>query len=203
MPELTGYNLPYTDPVSGDLSTKFVDGPLTEAMRKGYVFVLDEYDTLDPAVSVGLHAVMEGRPLVIAENGGEVIFPHANFRFIACGNTAGQSDDSGVYAATMQQNLATLDRFRVFKVPYLTHDDEVSTIMDAVPNVPKELVENMVKIANSIRDQHMGIGGNYLSVTMSTRSLLRWARIAYGYKMSGQSNPLKAALAETLGGCRS
>lgn len=198
MPELTGYNLPYTDPVSGDLSTKFVDGPLTEAMRKGYVFVLDEYDTLDPAVSVGLHAVMEGRPLVIAENGGEVIFPHANFRFIACGNTAGQSDDSGVYAATMQQNLATLDRFRVFNVPYLTHDDEVSTIMDAVPDVPKELVENMVKIANSIRDQHMGIGGNYLSVTMSTRSLLRWARIAYGYTMSGQSNPLKAALAETL-----
>src|SRR3546814_5680658 len=26
MPELTGYNLPVTDPVSGDLNTKFVDG---------------------------------------------------------------------------------------------------------------------------------------------------------------------------------
>lgn len=62
MPELTGYNLPVTDPVSGDLNTRFVDGPLTRAMRHGFVFVLDEYDTLDPAVTVGLHAVLEGRP---------------------------------------------------------------------------------------------------------------------------------------------
>ncbi|MCL8061204.1 AAA family ATPase [Pseudomonas aeruginosa] len=98
MPELTGYNLPVTDPVSGDLNTKFVDGPLTQAMRNGFVFVLDEYDTLDPAVTVGLHAVMEGRPLVIAENNGEVVKPHANFRFVACGNTAGQGDASGVHA---------------------------------------------------------------------------------------------------------
>src|SRR3546814_3128507 len=71
MPELTGYNLPVTDPVSGDLNTKFVDGPLTKAMRHGLVFVLDEYDTLDPSVTVGLHAVMEGRPLVIAERSEE------------------------------------------------------------------------------------------------------------------------------------
>src|SRR5690606_40905789 len=82
MPELTGYNLPYTDPVSGDLQTRFVDGPLTKAMREGFIFVLDEYDTLDPAVSVGLHAVLEGRPLVIPENGGEIIHPHPNFRFV-------------------------------------------------------------------------------------------------------------------------
>lgn len=198
MPELTGYNLPYTDPVSGDLNTKFVDGPLTKAMREGFVFVLDEYDTLDPAVTVGLHAVMEGRPLVIAENNGEVIHPHANFRFVACGNTAGQSDESGVYAATMQQNLASLDRFRVFEVPYLDSADEVSTIVDAIPGIPSEIVEKMVKVANSIRLQHQGHGGSYLSVTMSTRTLLRWARIAFGYTMSGQENPLKVALQESL-----
>lgn len=198
MPELTGYNLPYTDPVSGDLNTKFVDGPLTKAMREGLVFVLDEYDTLDPAVSVGLHAVMEGRPLVIAENNGEMIFPHANFRFVACGNTAGQSDEAGVYAATMMQNLATLDRFRVFEVPYLDEADEVSTLMDASPGIPQTIVEKMVKIANSIRNQHQGLGGNYLSVTMSTRTLFRWSRIAYGYTMSGQDKPLKTALQESL-----
>lgn len=198
MPELTGYNLPVTDPVSGDLNTKFVDGPLTTAMRKGFVFVLDEYDTLDPAVTVGLHAVMEGRPLVIAENNGEVIHPHANFRFVACGNTAGQSDDNGLYAATMQQNLASLDRFRVFEVSYLKQADEVATVMDAVPGIPESIVQNMVKIANSIRDQHMGKGGNYLSVTMSTRTLLRWARISFGYTMAKMENPLRNALCESL-----
>lgn len=198
MPELTGYNLPVTDPVSGDLNTKFVDGPLTKAMRHGLVFVLDEYDTLDPSVTVGLHAVMEGRPLVIAENNGEVIRPHANFRFVACGNTAGQSDEMGVYAATMQQNLASLDRFRVFEVEYLEPKDEVDLVVKAVPGITKEIFENMVKIANSVRDQHQGKGGNYLSVTMSTRTLLRWARIGNGYTLAKKKNPLKLALQESL-----
>ncbi|MBH3434574.1 hypothetical protein I5T21_16870 [Pseudomonas citronellolis] len=52
-------------------------------MRNGFIFVLDEWDTLDPAVTAGLHAVHEGRPLVIAENNGEVVRPHPNFRFVA------------------------------------------------------------------------------------------------------------------------
>lgn len=198
MPELTGYNLPVTDPVSGDLNTKFVDGPLTQAMRHGFVFVLDEYDTLDPAVTVGLHAVTEGRPLVIAENNGEVVMPHPNFRFVACGNTAGQGDATGVYAGTMQQNLASLDRFRVFEVPYLAPENEVETLRNALPMLPEEMAKNMVKVANSIRNQHQGLGGNYLSVTMSTRTLLRWGRISCGYAHQGATNPLQLSLDEAL-----
>jgi len=198
MPELTGYNLPVTDPVSGDLNTKFVDGPLTQAMRQGFVFVLDEYDTLDPAVTVGLHAVMEGRPLVIAENNGEVIQPHPNFRFVACGNTTGQSDDTGLYAATMQQNLASLDRFRCFVVPYLEENDEINTLTAALPMLPKDMALRMVKVATSIRRQHEGMEGNYLSVTMSTRTLLRWGRIACSYTKFGSKAPLKDALNESL-----
>lgn len=198
MPELTGYNMPVTDPVSGDLNTKFVDGPLTKAMRFGYLFVLDEYDTLDPAVSVGLHAVLEGRPLVIAENGGEVIRPHPNFRFVACGNTAGQGDESALYAQTMQQNLATMDRFRVFTVGYLEAAAEMPLLTANFKDIPEGLAENMVKIANSIRSRHLGNGADYLSVTMSTRTLLRWGRIASGYLAVGAKAPLQEALNEAL-----
>lgn len=199
MPELTGYNLPYTDPVTGDLQTRFVDGPLTKALRHGFVFVLDEYDTLDPAVSVGLHAVLEGRPLVIAENGGEVVRPHPNFRFVACGNTAGQGDENSLYAATMQQNLATLDRFRVFEVSYLDKDVELLLLNTRCPDLENaQLTEKMVDIANSIRDRHQGNGADYLSVTMSTRTLLRWGRIACDYLEAELDSPLQMAMDEAL-----
>lgn len=199
MPELTGYNLPYTDPVTGDLQTRFVDGPLTKALRHGFVFVLDEYDTLDPAVSVGLHAVLEGRPLVIAENGGEVVRPHPNFRFVACGNTAGQGDENSLYAATMQQNLATLDRFRVFEVSYLDKDVELLLLNTRCPDLENaQLTEMMVDIANSIRDRRQGNGADYLSVTMSTRTLLRWGRIACDYLEAELDSPLQMAMDEAL-----
>lgn len=199
MPELTGYNLPYTDPVTGDLQTRFVDGPLTKAMRNGFVFVLDEYDTLDPAVSVGLHAVLEGRPLVIAENGGEVIFPHPEFRFVACGNTAGQGDENALYTATMQQNLATLDRFRVQEVGYLDAVAEAPLLQEMAPDLPEAIAMKMVEVANAIRDRHQGNGADYLSVTMSTRTLLRWARIADEYTLRGlHEKPLQVALNEAL-----
>lgn len=56
----------------------------------------------------------------------------------------------------------------------------------------------MVKVANSIRNQHQGLGGNYLSVTMSTRTLLRWGRISCGYTHQGAANPLQLSLDESL-----
>jgi cobaltochelatase CobS len=198
MPELTGYNMPYTDPVSGDLQTRFVDGPLTRAMREGFVFVLDEYDTLDPAVSVGLHAVQEGRPLVIAEHGGELVKPHPNFRFVVCGNTAGQGDESSLHSGTMQQNLATLDRFRVFEISYIEEAEELKLLMASTPDLDKGVAEKMVKIANSIRARHLGTSAAYLSVTMSTRTLLRWARISCGYVQVGATDATQTALQESL-----
>ncbi|TLX69671.1 AAA family ATPase [Pseudomonas nicosulfuronedens] len=198
MPELVGYNLPVTDQLTGDLNTKFVDGPLTKAMRNGFLFVLDEWDTLDPAVTVGLHAVLEGRPLVIAENNGEVVKAHPNFRFVGCGNTKGQGDGNGLHAGTMMQNLASLDRFRVFDCPYLSEKEELKALLDALPEVDASIAQRMVRIANSIRDQHQGKNGQYLSVTMSTRTVLRWARIATGYASQGVSEPAKTALFESL-----
>jgi len=198
MPELTGYNLPVTDPVSGDLNTKFVDGPLTKAMRDGMVFVLDEYDTLDPAVSVGLHAILEGRPLVIAENGGEIVLPHPNFRFVACGNTAGQGDENSLYSATMQQNLATLDRFRVLEVSYIPTKEEQKLVEKSIAGIDPAIAASMVKVAKAIRDRHLGVSSSFLSVTMSTRTLLRWARITHTYAQVGAPDPIQTALAESL-----
>ena len=45
--------------------------------------MINEVDLFSPEVAVGLNGVLEGAPLCLPENGGEVIHPHEMFR-IAC-----------------------------------------------------------------------------------------------------------------------
>ncbi len=86
-------------------SMQFCYGPLARAMKEGHLFLLDEFDLLDPGTAAGLNGVLEGAPLVIPENGGEVIPPHPEFRFVATGNTAGNGDETGMYQGTVRQNF--------------------------------------------------------------------------------------------------
>lgn len=54
--------------------TKWMDGVLPMAMRKGYWLLLDEIDFADPAVLSLLHPVLEEDSLlVLKENSGEVV----------------------------------------------------------------------------------------------------------------------------------
>ncbi|NVZ11760.1 AAA family ATPase [Allochromatium humboldtianum] len=164
----------------GGAATRFQHGPLAMAMREGSIFILDEIDLLDPAISAGLNAILEGNPLVIAENGGEVIVPHPNFRFIATGNTAGLGDDTGAYAGTVTQNLAYMDRFWVVQVGYPTQDVEEQILEARFSGLlDQRIATSMVRVANAVREQFIGTGnaGATLSITFSTRTLIRWAQI--------------------------
>src|SRR5690554_138744 len=93
---------------------QFLHGPLSVAMREGHLFILNEIDRADPGQLAALHDVLEGHPLVIATNGGEVIHAHQNFRFIVNGNSVGSGDSTGLYQGVNQLDIAFLDRFRMF-----------------------------------------------------------------------------------------
>ncbi|MBO0180522.1 AAA family ATPase, partial [Vibrio parahaemolyticus] len=93
--------------------------PLAIAMREGHVLLINEVDLVDPAELSGLNDILEGRPLVIAQNGGEIIKPHPMFRVIVTGNSTGSGDPSGLYQGVMMQNLAAMDRYRFSVVPYM------------------------------------------------------------------------------------
>lgn len=182
----------------------FMDGPLTTAMRFGHWFVLDEIDLLPPGTNAGLNAVLEGAPLVIPENGGEVIEPHPDFRFIATANTRGNGDRSGAFRGTLLQNAAFLDRFMVMEVDYPSPEQEKLILGKALPGLAEVLVDGMIQVANLVRNAYKGndteFGG--LEVTMSTRTLLRWARLSVKFAgSSGGSNmaPLTHALDRALG----
>lgn len=188
-----------------DGSMQFVHGPLAQAVRCGHILILNEIDLMDPSELAGLNDIIEGQPLVIPQNGGEVIRPHKMFRLVATGNSAGSGDQSGLYQGVMQQNLAFMDRFRLLLVDYPTPEEEKVILTETlaaagVRNVHNmgAMIDNMIKVANEIRRLFVGgqDGSGELSLTMSTRTLFRWVILGITFKR--KANALEIALDRAL-----
>ena len=162
---------------------RFQYGPLAVAMKHGHVLVLNESDLADPGELAGLNDVLEGRPLVLAENAGEVLYPHPMFRVICTANSCGNGDNSGRYAGVQQQNLAFLDRFRFLEVPYQDAKVEEELLTKVAPAM-KPVLGGMVQLANEVRKLFTE---GRLSLTLSTRTLVRWAQIAQDFRNSPNS----------------
>ena len=179
-------------------STRFVHGPLSVAARDGHLLILNESDLMDPSELAGLNDIIEGQPLVIAENGGEVIRPHPQFRVFATGNSAGSGDGSGLYQGVLRQNLAFMDRFRVVQVGYPEAELEKQVILGAVPKMPETIVAKMIRVAEEVRRLFLGSDreAGELTVTMSTRTLVRWASLSLTFK--GAPNVFHYALEQAL-----
>jgi len=92
-----------------DGETKFVYGPVIEAMKRGSVLLLDEVD-LGLAPIMCLQPVLEGKGVFLKKT-GEWIRPAAGFVVIATANTKGEGSDDGMFTYTNIQNEAFLDRF--------------------------------------------------------------------------------------------
>jgi len=164
---------------------------LAIAVRDGHILLFNEMDLMDPSELAGLNDIIEGQPLVIPQNGSEVIKPHPKFRFFAACNSAGQGDPSGLFQGIMRQNIAFLDRFRFMEVGYPEVEVEQSILNSVlarmgVPGdaVMETLTGNMIRVANEIRSLFVGgtDGSGELTVTMSTRTLVRWASLMIQYK---------------------
>ena len=177
---------------------EFLHGPLAVAMREGHMFIMNEIDRADPGQLAGLHDILEGHPLVIATNGGEVIRAHENFRFLANGNSSGSGDNTGLYQGVQQLDIAFMDRFRVVEVDYPPEDVELSILEKKAPDLPKEIRTKMVSVANQIRKLFIGsdTSDKTLTITMSTRALCRWAKLSLVFK--GAPNALEYALNQSL-----
>jgi len=89
--------------------TKFVYGPVVEAMKRGAVLLLDEVD-LGLAPIMCLQPVLEGKGVFLKKT-GEWIAPAPGFTVFATANTKGEGSDDGMFTHTNIQNEAFLDRF--------------------------------------------------------------------------------------------
>ncbi|KAA5604347.1 AAA domain-containing protein [Roseospira marina] len=159
-----------------DGSTYFEPGPLTLAMKYGWVYCADEYDFAMPAVLSVYQPVLEGEPLYIKEAPAEWrhIEPHPDFRFVATGNTNGCGDETGLYQGTQLGNAANYSRFGVTEeVVYMTADIEAA-IVTSQASINIKDANKIVDFANQVRE---AFKGGRVSSTISPRELINAGRI--------------------------
>lgn len=95
--------------INGD--TVRTDGPVTTAMRRGAVLLLDESDYGAEGLTC-LQGIMEGKPYYDKRT-GEIVNPAPGFMVVATGNTKGKGDVDGRYMYTNTMNEAFLERFAI------------------------------------------------------------------------------------------
>nr|WP_298057451.1 AAA family ATPase [uncultured Halomonas sp.] len=196
MADLVGQHTLTTPVGGGQPEMQFQYGPLAIAMKEGHVLILNEIDIMEPGELSGLNDVLEGRPLVIAQNAGEVVYPHPNFRVVATGNSLGSGDESGRYQGVVMQNMAAMDRYRFMVVDYPAHEVEEAILAKVAPALGADIHRLMINVANDLRyayksdsdlkyqDANGATKRANLSLTMSTRILVRWAQLAVQFRSS-------------------
>lgn len=108
-------------------TTQFEYGPLPLAMKEGAVLNIDEITVIPSEVLFELQAILEGKPLVIKKNRGEVVTAAPGFTVIACDNTVGLAE-SPEYIGTKPMNEAFRDRFLFVHFSYLPEEVEKAAI---------------------------------------------------------------------------
>jgi len=179
-------------------STVWVDGPATEAVRYGAVLLIDEWDVTPPGVFMGFQWLLENNgKLFLKEMPGsakdKILTPHPATRFVMCGNTVGQGDESGAFAGTAPQNTAGIDRFETtLKMRYMKPDAEehmlfhVFEAQDVKLTSPVRTIEKMVAFANLCRQAYEQ---RSIQIPVSPRTLINW-----GHKMQQYDGDVRQAL---------
>ena len=170
-------------------ATVWKDGVFTEAVKKGAVVLFDEYTATPPEINMSLQWLREhGGKLLLTDKPGDnkdrLITPHKEFRLVCADNTRGLGDNGDQFAGTNIQNSASLNRFDItIEHNYMDAKKEAGIITKKHPELTKG-AEYMVKLATLIRN---GYGKGEISVTLSPRNLLSWAKKAKDWGNMEQS----------------
>ena len=135
--------------------TKFVPGPVIQAMERGCTLLLDECD-LGSNKLLALQPVLEGKGVFLKKI-NKWVTPKAGFNVIATANTKGQGSDDGRFVGTNVLNEAFLERFAVtIEQPYPSASVEKKIIIGSMTKYmstkpDEEFAENLTVWAEVIR----------------------------------------------------
>ena len=133
--------------------TKFVPGPVIEAMERGCTLLLDECD-LGSNKLLCLQPVLEGKGVYLKKI-NKWITPKEGFNVMATANTKGKGSEDGRFIGTNILNEAFLERFAVtMEQPYASVAVEQKIVKGAMKKcgaVDDEFAKNLVTWADVIR----------------------------------------------------
>jgi hypothetical protein len=133
--------------------TKFVPGPVIEAMERGCTLLLDECD-LGSNKLLALQPVLEGKGVFLKKI-NKWISAKAGFNVMATANTKGKGSEDGRFIGTNILNEAFLERFAItMEQPYASPAIETKIVLGAMKkygSVDEEFAKNLVTWADVIR----------------------------------------------------
>jgi len=136
-----------------DGETKFVPGPVIQAMERGCTLLLDECD-LGSNKLLALQPVLEGKGVFLKKI-NKWVTPKPGFNVIATANTKGKGSDDGRFVGTNVLNEAFLERFAVtIEQPYPSSKVEKKIIlgsMEKYNKIDEKFAENLTVWAEVIR----------------------------------------------------
>jgi hypothetical protein len=133
--------------------TKFMPGPVIEAMERGCTLLLDECD-LGSNKLLALQPVLEGKGVYLKKI-NKWVTPKDGFNVMATANTKGKGSDDGRFIGTNILNEAFLERFAItMEQPYAAGATEKKIIMGAMKKygaVDEGFATNLITWAEVIR----------------------------------------------------
>lgn len=142
-------------------SLKFIDGPLTIAVRNGSWLLAEEANVIHPGVWSMVNTLTDQTGEGLRLPTGEVIKPSKSFRLILLYNEG--------YTGTRDVNAALKDRLMPIYTGYLPVEDEVK-LLERMTGATNEECGRVQGAADMIRKAD-------LHFDLSPRSLSRWIRL--------------------------
>ena len=150
--------------------TKFVPGPVIEAMEKGCTLLLDECD-LGSNKLMCLQPVLEGKGVYLKKV-NKWVTPKDGFNVMATANTKGKGSEDGRFIGTNILNEAFLERFEItIEQPYPASSVEQKIVLGSMKkygSVDEDFAKNLVTWSEVIRKTFFDGGVDEL---ISTRRL--------------------------------
>jgi gas vesicle protein GvpN len=127
---------------------RWVDNPLTVAVREGATLVYNEFSRTKPAANNALLSVFEEGVLELPGQRGDdrLVEVHPEFRAILTSNDV-------EYAGVHEPQDALLDRLVGVYMDYYSLETEVEIVHSHVPDAPDSLVRRCVTVLRAVRDE--------------------------------------------------